>query len=69
MDYSFKNCKNGVIMKNILYLVLFNKDKRKTFTKYFETEFEMDKFIRRMYFFKNLILIEDSRDIYFFGKD
>ena len=56
-------------MNNILYLVLYNKEKRYTYTKYFDTEYQMDKFIRRMYYFKNLILIEDSRDIYFFGRD
>ena len=52
-----------------LYLVLYDKDKKFEFPKYFETEFEMDKFKRKLPFIKNLILIEDSRDIYFFGGD
>ena len=52
-----------------LYLVLYDKDKKFKFAKYFETEFEMDKFIRKLPFIKNLLLIEDSRDIYFFGGD
>lgn len=52
-----------------LYLVLYDKDKKVKFPKYFETEFEMDKFKRKLPFIKNLLLIEDSRDIYFFGGD
>lgn len=52
-----------------LYLVLYDKDKKFEFSKYFETEFEMDKFKRKLPYIKNLLLIEDSRDIYFFGGD
>lgn len=50
---------------NKLYLVLFNRETKKQFTKYFETEFEMDKFKRKLYFSKRLFVVEDSRDIYF----
>lgn len=52
-----------------LYLILYNKEKKFQFTKYFETEFEMDKYKRKIPFIDNLLLIEDSRDIYFFGGD
>lgn len=52
-----------------LYLVLYDKDKKFTFTKYFDIEFDMDKFKRKIPYIKNLLLIEDSRDIYFFGGD
>lgn len=56
-------------MNKTLYLVLYDKEKKFTFPKYFETEFKMDKFKRRLPYIKNLILIEDSRDIYFWGCD
>lgn len=50
---------------NKLYLVLFNRETKKQFTKYFETEFEMDKFKRKLHYSKRLFVVEDSRDIYF----
>lgn len=48
-----------------IWLVLYNTEKKYTFTKYFESEFMKDKFKRRLKYIKNLILIEDSTDIYF----
>lgn len=50
---------------NKLYLVLFNRETKKQFTKYFETEFDMDKFKRKLHYSKRLFVVEDSRDIYF----
>ena len=50
---------------NKIYLVLYNKISKKQFTKYFNSEFEKDKFKRKLKFSKNLIIIEDSQDIYF----
>ena len=52
-------------MMNKIYLVLYNKISKKQFTKYFNTEYEKDKFKRKLKFSKNLIIIEDSQDIYF----
>ena len=46
-----------------IWLVLYNIEKKVKFTKYFETEFEKDKFKRRLKYMSNLILIEDSTDI------
>ena len=54
-------------MNTKLYLILYNKDKKFQFTKYFETEWKMDKYKRKLPYIKNLVLIEDSRDIYFLG--
>ena len=48
-----------------IWLVIKNKTKGYTFTKYFETEFEKDKYKRKIKYIKDLILIEDSTDIYF----
>ena len=48
-----------------LYLVLFNREAKKQFTKYFDCEYDMDKFKRKLYYSKRLFVIEDSRDIYF----
>lgn len=50
-------------MKNNLYLLLLNTETRKQFFKYFETEFEMDKFKRKLRYSNKIILIEDSRDL------
>ena len=49
----------------MLYLVLYNRETKKQFTKYFETEFEMDKFKRKLNYSKKLFIIEDSRDTYY----
>ena len=48
-----------------LYLVLCNKETKKQFIKYFETEYDMNKFKNKLRFSKRLFVIEDSRDIYF----
>lgn len=49
-------------MKNKLYLLLKDLTTNKQFFKYFETEYEMDKFKRKLKFSKKIMLIEDSRD-------
>lgn len=46
-----------------LWLVLKNIETKRTWTKYFETEKEMDNYLNKIRFIKNLMLIEDSRDI------
>lgn len=48
-----------------IWLVIKNKTKGFIFTKYFETEFEKDKYKRKIKYIKDWILIEDSSDIYF----
>ena len=45
-----------------LYLLLQLIDNHKQFFKYFDTEYEMDKFKRKLKYSKKIILIEDSRD-------
>ena len=50
---------------NNLYLLLKNLISGKQFFKYFENEFEMDKFKRRLKFSKKLAIIEDSREMIF----
>ena len=50
---------------NKIYLVLFNIETKKTFNKYFETEFEKDKFKRKLKYSKRLFVIEDSSDIHY----
>ena len=46
-----------------LWVVVKDTEKKKTWWKYFEKESDMDKFIRRIKYVKNLLVIEDSRDI------
>lgn len=48
---------------NKLWLVIKNKDTKIVWTKYFFTEREMDNYLRRIKYVKNLMLLEDSRDI------
>lgn len=48
-----------------LYLLLLNVDTKKQFFKYFETEYEMDKFKRKLKYSKKLVIIEDSREMIF----
>lgn len=51
--------------KTNIWLFIKNTEKNFTFTKYFETEFEKDKYKRKLKYIPNLRLIEDSTDIYF----
>nr|DAM30803.1 MAG TPA: hypothetical protein [Caudoviricetes sp.] len=48
---------------NKVFLVIYSKKLKRSFTKYFETEFEKDKYRRRIPHIKDYILIEDSSDI------
>lgn len=49
--------------KTKIWLVIRNIDKGFTFTKYFETEAEKDKYKRKIKFIKAWNLVEDSTDI------
>ena len=46
-----------------LYLLLKNLISGKQFFKYFDTEYDMDKFKRKLQFSKKLAIIEDSREM------
>lgn len=48
---------------NKLWLVLYTKENRRYFTKYFDNIIEMDRYLNKVKHIKDLILIEDSRDI------
>ena len=50
-------------MKNKLYLLLQVIETKKQFFKYFETEYEMDKFKRRLKYSNKIMIIEDSREL------
>lgn len=50
---------------NKLYLLLQDINSKKQFFKYFDTEYEMDKFKRRLKYSKKLLIIEDSREMIF----
>ena len=49
--------------KTGIWLTIKNIDKGFTFTKYFETEWEKDKYKRKVKFIPYWRLIEDSTDI------
>ena len=49
--------------KTKIWLTIKNIEKNFTFTKYFETEYEKDKFKRKVKFVPCWRLIEDSTDI------
>jgi len=42
-----------------------NRLNKKQFFKYFETEYEMDKFKRKLKYSEKLVIIEDSREMIF----
>lgn len=48
-----------------LYLLLQLVETGKQFIKYFETEYEMDKFKRKLRYSTKIMVVEDSRDIYY----
>lgn len=48
-----------------IYLVLYNREIKKRWIKYFDTEFEKDKFKRKLRFSNKVFVIEDSSDIYY----
>ena len=50
---------------NKIYLLLYNRETHKQFFKYFDTEYAKDKFKRKLYYSKKLMIIEDSSDIYY----
>lgn len=50
-------------MKSKLYLLLMDLSTNKQFFKYFETEYEMDKFKRKIRYSDKIMLIEDSREL------
>lgn len=45
----------------MIKIKLLNLSKNKLFYKQFETEFERDKFIRKLRYAKNIILINDYK--------
>lgn len=47
-----------------IWLVIRNKKINKTYWKYFETEWEKDKYKRKVEHIPYLFIIEDSTDIY-----
>lgn len=48
---------------NKLWLVFYTKENKRYFTKYFDNIIEMDRYLNKVKYVKDLILIEDSRDI------
>lgn len=50
-------------MKSKYYLLIMDLRTNKQFFKYFETEYEMDKFKRRIKYSEKLMIIEDSREL------
>lgn len=46
-----------------LYLLVINLDTKKQFFKYFDCEWEMDKFKNKLKYSKKLMVIEDSREL------
>lgn len=48
---------------NKLWLVLYTRENKRYFTKYFDNIIEMDRYLNKVKHIKDLLLIEDSRDI------
>lgn len=50
-------------MKSKYYLLIMYLTTNKQFFKYFDVEYEMDKFKRRIKYSNKLMIIEDSREL------
>ena len=50
---------------NKIWVTLMNTETKRSFTRYFDTLSDKEKYLRKMKYFlsRNLILIEDSSDI------
>ena len=48
---------------NKIWLYIRDREKNYTFFKYFETEYEKDKYKHKIKWIPNLMIIEDSSDI------
>ena len=46
--------------KDKIYLILLDKRNNKSFIKYFDTEFNKEKFKRKLYYSKRLLILKDS---------
>ena len=46
-----------------IWLTIYSKKLKRNFTKYFDTEWEKEKYKRKIHFVNDWILIEDSSDI------
>lgn len=47
-----------------IYLLLYDVTTKKSFYKYFETEFKKDKFKRKLSFSNKLVVLKDSSEDY-----
>ncbi len=47
-------------MKRNIYLRLYDLDKNKEFIRHFDTEFDKDKFKRKLKFSRKLMIIEEN---------
>lgn len=50
-----------------LYLELFDVTTMKKFKKCFKSEYEMDKFLKKLSYSRKLMIVKDSRDSYIIG--
>lgn len=48
-----------------LYLTLLDLNTNKTFKKYFNCEYDMDKFINKLKYSRKLVVVHDSREDYY----
>lgn len=46
-----------------LYLILYDTIRDRQFTKYFDTEYEMDKFKKKLQYSEKIFIIKDSRSV------
>lgn len=49
----------------MIYLILYNRENKKRFCKYFESEFEKDKFKRKLKYSNKIFVVEDSTEIHY----
>lgn len=49
--------------QNKIWLLIYNREKHFQFFKYFDTEYEKDKYKHKIKWIPNLMIIEDSSDM------
>lgn len=54
-----------IMERNNIYLILLDLQRMKEFKKYFRTEYEKDKFKKKLKFSKKIKVLEDSKEDFY----
>lgn len=54
-----------IMERNNIYLILLDLQRMKEFRKYFRTEYEKDKFKKKLKYSKKIKVLEDSKEDFY----